>query len=209
MGRVNDYNFPQMDKPDSISAELSDTVQNSVGSVKSAFAVVDTADFKKNGNAAKVVGEYDDVEMARDCARRHVAVNKVPHSVLTKSGNAYTALNTYIIKTSAHDVSLKEFTETNFSKSYLDDLGYKPQVKRGMQLSDFEEIVHTTIAYIKKKYPNERNTMDRWIVLAGEEFGEICRAIQDGDINNTVEEITQTIACLYLMAEEFIKTQGV
>ena len=72
-----------------------------------------------------------------------------------------------------------------------------------MKIKDFEVVVHNTIEYIRKKYPNENNTMDRWLVLIGEEFGELCMAINDGETSNVIEEGTQTIAAIYLMLEAF------
>lgn len=85
-----------------------------------------------------------------------------------------------------------------------DKLGYQPEVSGSMQFNDLEDIVHNTIKYIKQKYPNEENTMDKWLVLIGEEFGELCQAINDNEINNVIEEGTQTIAALYLMLSDFI-----
>lgn len=90
-----------------------------------------------------------------------------------------------------------------------DDLGYNPVPQIGMGLQDFEDIVHNTILYIKKKYPNNHNSNDRWLALIGEEFGELCQAINDGEINNVVEEGTQTIAAIYLMLIDFIKRVNV
>ena len=73
-----------------------------------------------------------------------------------------------------------------------------------MDFMDLENIVHTTIQYIKAKYPNEENTMEKWLSLIGEEFGELCQAINDGEVNNVIEEGTQTIAAIYLMLSDFI-----
>ena len=50
--------------------------------------------------------------------------------------------------------------------------------------------------------------MDRWLVLIGEEFGELCEAINDGEINNVIEEGTQTIAAIYLMLTQFVQDGG-
>lgn len=85
-----------------------------------------------------------------------------------------------------------------------DDLGYKPDICGCMDFTDIENIVHTTIQYIKAKYPNEENTMEKWLSLIGEEFGELCQAINDGEVNNVIEEGTQTIAAIYLMLSDFI-----
>lgn len=79
------------------------------------------------------------------------------------------------------------------------------QVKDSMTLKDLSYIVNDTINYIKTKYPNEQNTMDRWMTIVTEEIGEIARAIQEGDINNFVEECTQSIAAIYLMCQDFCK----
>lgn len=85
-----------------------------------------------------------------------------------------------------------------------DDLGYKPDIRGCMDFTDIENIVHTTIQYIKAKYPNEQNTMEKWLSLIGEEFGELCQAINDGEVNNVIEEGTQTIAAIYLMLSDFV-----
>ena len=85
-----------------------------------------------------------------------------------------------------------------------DELGYHPDICGCMDFTDIENIVHTTIQYIKAKYPNEQNTMEKWLSLIGEEFGELCQAINDGDCQNTLEEGTQTIAAIYLMLSDFI-----
>lgn len=77
------------------------------------------------------------------------------------------------------------------------------KIKDSMGVEDLERIVHSTIKYIKAKYPNERNSQDRWMTLVAEEYGELARAINDGDISNYVEELTQTIAALYLMGVDF------
>ena len=78
-------------------------------------------------------------------------------------------------------------------------------IKDAMSLKDLSYIVNDTINYIKTKYPNEDNTMDRWMTIVTEEIGEIARAIQEGDINNFVEECTQSIAAIYLMCQDFCK----
>ena len=65
------------------------------------------------------------------------------------------------------------------------------------------------INYIKKKYPNEHNSSDRWLTIVVEEIGEIAKAIQDGDINNFVEEVTQSIAALYLMCQDVINSKEI
>ena len=88
--------------------------------------------------------------------------------------------------------------------SVKDDLGYKPDICGCMDFTDIENIVHTTIQYIKAKYPNEQNTMEKWLSLIGEEFGELCQAINDGDVSNVLEEGTQTIAAIYLMLSDFV-----
>lgn len=88
--------------------------------------------------------------------------------------------------------------------SVKDDLGYKPDICGCMDFTDIENIVHTTIQYIKAKYPNEQNTMEKWLSLIGEEFGELCQAINDGEVNNVIEEGTQTIAAIYLMLSDFV-----
>ena len=85
-----------------------------------------------------------------------------------------------------------------------DSLGYHPNICGCMDFTDLENIVHTTIQYIKAKYPNEENTMEKWLSLIGEEFGELCQAINDGEVNNVIEEGTQTIAAIYLMLSDFI-----
>ena len=85
-----------------------------------------------------------------------------------------------------------------------DELGYHPNICGCMDFMDLENIVHTTIQYIKAKYPNEENTMEKWLSLIGEEFGELCQAINDGEVNNVIEEGTQTIAAIYLMLSDFI-----
>lgn len=90
------------------------------------------------------------------------------------------------------------------SATIKDDLGYKPDICGCMDFTDIENIVHTTIQYIKAKYPNEQNTMEKWLSLIGEEFGELCQAINDGDVNNVIEEGTQTIAAIYLMLSDFV-----
>lgn len=72
-----------------------------------------------------------------------------------------------------------------------------------MKISDFEVTVHNTIEYIRKKYPNENNSMEKWLALIGEEFGELCMAINDDETGNVIEEGTQTIAAIYLMLEAF------
>lgn len=82
------------------------------------------------------------------------------------------------------------------------------RVRDSMSIMDLETIVHTTIDYINKKYPNEHNTQDRWMTLVAEEFGELAKAINDGDINNYIEELTQTIAALYLMGMDFCKKEN-
>ena len=46
--------------------------------------------------------------------------------------------------------------------------------------------------------------MEKWLSLIGEEFGELCQAINDGDVNNVIEEGTQTIAAIYLMLSDFV-----
>jgi len=84
----------------------------------------------------------------------------------------------------------------------------KRKIKDSMGVEDLERIVHSTIKYIKAKYPNEHNTQDRWLTLVAEEFGELARAINDGDISNYVEELTQTIAALYLMGLDFCTKQN-
>lgn len=98
---------------------------------------------------------------------------------------------------------LPENVVINENTRLNDDLGYHPQTQPGMHVPDFEEIVHTTIEYIQQKYPREVNSMDRWLSLIGEEYGELCQAILDGETNNVVEEATQTIAAIYLMLEQF------
>ena len=85
-----------------------------------------------------------------------------------------------------------------------DELGYHPDICGCMDFTDIENIVHTTIQYIKAKYPNEQNTMEKWLSLIGEEFGELCQAINDGSVNNVIEEGTQTIAAIYLMLSDFV-----
>ena len=90
------------------------------------------------------------------------------------------------------------------STSVKDELGYHPNICGCMDFTDLENIVHTTIQYIKAKYPNEENTMEKWLSLIGEEFGELCQAINDGEVNNVIEEGTQTIAAIYLMLSDFI-----
>ena len=102
-----------------------------------------------------------------------------------------------------------QFLNTNFKDSDTinklnDELGYCPEFHSGMDFTDIENIVHTTIQYIKAKYPNEENTMEKWLSLIGEEFGELCQAINDGEVNNVIEEGTQTIAAIYLMLSDFI-----
>lgn len=77
-----------------------------------------------------------------------------------------------------------------------------------MEIKDFEVTVHNTIEYIRKKYPNENNSMERWLALIGEEFGELCMAINDGETLNVIEEGTQTIAAIYLMLEAFSNRQN-
>lgn len=94
--------------------------------------------------------------------------------------------------------------DTSFDSSIKDELGYKPEFRPGMQFNDLEDIVHNTIKYIKQKYPNEQNTMEKWLTLIGEEFGELCQAINDGEVNNVIEEGTQTISAIYLMLSDFI-----
>ena len=81
------------------------------------------------------------------------------------------------------------------------------KIKDNMTLKDISYIVQDTIRYIKKKYPNEHNTIDRWMTIVTEEIGEIAKAIQDGDINNLVEEITQSISALYLMCQDAINNK--
>lgn len=101
----------------------------------------------------------------------------------------------------------ESITPTKATMSLKDDLGFHPQLTAGMKLSDLETTVHTTIEYIRQKYPNEKNSMDRWLVLIGEEFGELCEAINDDETNNVIEEGTQTIAALYLMLLDFVQTK--
>lgn len=84
----------------------------------------------------------------------------------------------------------------------------KKKINDAMSLRDLSFIVNDTINYIKKKYPNEQNTIDRWMTIVTEEIGEIAKAIQDGDINNFVEECTQSIAAIYLMCLDFCKQTG-
>lgn len=86
---------------------------------------------------------------------------------------------------------------------YVESKDKKTKVKDSMGVEDLERIVHSTMKYIKMKYPNEHNSQDRWLTLVAEEFGELARAINDGDISNYVEELTQTIAALYLMGVDF------
>ena len=76
-------------------------------------------------------------------------------------------------------------------------------IKDNMSLKDLSYVVNDTIHYIQNKYPNETNTIDRWMTIVVEEIGEIAKAIQDGDINNFVEECTQSIAAIYLMCADF------
>jgi NTP pyrophosphatase (non-canonical NTP hydrolase) len=76
-------------------------------------------------------------------------------------------------------------------------------IQDNMSLKDLSYIVSDTINYIKTKYPNEENSIDRWMTIVTEEIGEIAKAIQDGDINNFVEECTQSIAAIYLMCQDF------
>ena len=75
-----------------------------------------------------------------------------------------------------------------------------------MTIEDIKKTIDDTIAYIKKKYPDEQqeNTMDHWLALIGEEFGELCMAVNDGETNNVIEEGTQTCAAIICMLEAFI-----
>lgn len=79
-----------------------------------------------------------------------------------------------------------------------------------MTIEDIKKTIDDTIAYIKKKYPNEQqeNTMDHWLALIGEEFGELCMAVNDGETNNVIEEGTQTCAAIICMLEAFIYKSG-
>lgn len=74
-----------------------------------------------------------------------------------------------------------------------------------MNIEDLKQTVDDTIGYIKGKYPEEakNNTMDKWLALIGEEFGELCMAINDADINNVIEEGTQVCATTLCMLEAF------
>lgn len=123
----------------------------------------------------------------------------------------YTAVNPVNSKDKNTPTQIIDKSTTSGKSSNValkDDLGYYPKMQPGMKFEDLETIVHTTINYIKEKYPNERNTMDRWLVLIGEEFGELCEAINDGEINNVIEEGTQTIAAIYLMLTQFVQDGG-
>ena len=51
--------------------------------------------------------------------------------------------------------------------------------------------------------------MEKWLSLIGEEYGELCQAINDGETNNVIEEATQTIAAIYLMLREFTHVKKV
>lgn len=105
--------------------------------------------------------------------------------------------------------SINKSTVVNENTRLNDDLGYNPVMEPGMDIPDFENIVHTTINYIREKYPDEHNSMEKWLSLIGEEYGELCQAINDGETNNVIEEATQTIAAIYLMLREFTHVKEV
>lgn len=52
------------------------------------------------------------------------------------------------------------------------------------------------------KFPDEANTSDRWYVILGEEFGEIGRAILEGDAVNLRTELVQLAAVAVAWMED-------
>ncbi len=52
------------------------------------------------------------------------------------------------------------------------------------------------------------HSVARWMVVLGEEFGEVCRAIREGDIPHLEDELIQLAAATMAFAED-IKANGV
>lgn len=187
--------------------QVKDTMNKTVEEVKEPYIVVSENNYNRYGGGTFVEGVWSDPERARKFAEKLNGRYKQNFIVIKKTSGNYAVMDeSSAVGSNCKPVSLEEFTEENFGTDHIND---EYEVNRNMGLSDLEVIVHDTINYINKKYPNENNTMDRWITLIGEEFGELCRGINDGEVNNVIEEGTQTIAAIYLMMLDFIKAQGV
>lgn len=67
------------------------------------------------------------------------------------------------------------------------------EVDNGLQASALRAIVEERRRQ-DGMHDNRGLSNDRWAVILGEEFGEVCRAIFEGDGENLIDELVQVAA---------------
>lgn len=69
----------------------------------------------------------------------------------------------------------------------------------GAVLQEIDDII------TKKHKDFNTNSVDKWIEIVGEEYGEICRALNDKEGKNFITESIQTMAGITLMIKQYLK----
>jgi NTP pyrophosphatase (non-canonical NTP hydrolase) len=61
-------------------------------------------------------------------------------------------------------------------------------------LSSFQYRVREERVRQYNKFGNQHMTPSQWLVVLGEEYGELCKAVCDGDYQNSLDELIQVAA---------------
>ena len=66
----------------------------------------------------------------------------------------------------------------------------------------FQELVQVERERQAARWGEPYRHPDAWVRILGEEFGEVCKAVQHGNVNNLIEELVQVAAVAQAFFEQ-------
>lgn len=70
------------------------------------------------------------------------------------------------------------------------------RIKRREDILEYMRIIDVEIARQQQKWGIQSHTNEKWYRILGEEFGEVARCINDGNLDNLDEELVQCAAVI-------------
>src|SRR5690606_23972876 len=92
---------------------------------------------------------------------------------------------------------------TSSSRTTLGSNGiYRKKVVFMGSAKRFQELVQVERERQAARWGEPYRHPDAWVRILGEEFGEVCKAVQHGDVNNLIEELVQVAAVAQAFFEQ-------
>lgn len=73
-------------------------------------------------------------------------------------------------------------------------------------MSEFNRLVDNERMRQIAKFGDQHHSLDRWLSILGEEVGELCKANNENDMKNALEELIQIAAvCKAIYEDKFVE----